>query len=106
MNIQPSAAAASIAGTDRAAARGGEADAKRSEAMRQKAVSESPGGKATDSSAIDSGQETTDRGGDGRQVLDMFEKSNKPDEETVDDQNSPRQGINSDTQGGHLDLEA
>ena len=106
MNIQPSAAAASIAGTDRAATRGGEADAKRGEATRQREVSEAPGGKAADSSAIDSGQETADRGGDGHQVLDVFEKATKPDEETGDDLGLPRQGVNSDTQGGHLDLEA
>jgi hypothetical protein len=106
MNIQPSAAAASIAGVDRAATRGGEADAKRGESLRQQSVSEAPGGKAADSSAIDSGQETADRGADGRQVLDIFEKSTKDEEETVDDHNSLRKGVNSDTQGGHLDLEA
>ena len=106
MNIQPSAAAASIAGTDRAAARGGEADAKRSEASRQKSVSEAPAGKAADSSAVDSGQETTDRGGDGRQVLDVFERASEPEEEAVADEGNSGEAVNSETQGGNLDLQA
>ena len=106
MNIQPSAAAASIAGTDRAAARGGEADAKRGEANRQRAVAESPGGKAADSSAVDSGQETADRGGDGRQVLDIFERSEDSQDDAGQDPRGTSQSANSDGQGDHLDLEA
>tara|TARA_R110002049_G_scaffold305056_1_gene500981 strand:- start:16568 stop:16903 length:336 start_codon:yes stop_codon:yes gene_type:complete len=106
MNIQPSAAAASIAGTDRAATRGGEADAKRGEASRQQSAAEAPGGKAADSSALDSGQETADRGGDGRQVLDIFEQSAKDEEEQAADQESSKSSANQESQGNHLDLEA
>lgn len=106
MNIQPSAAAASIAGTDRAATRGGEADAKRGEASRQKSVAESPGGKSADSSALDSGQETSDRGGDGRQVLDIFERSSETEEESAGEGGKDDRAPNRDTEGGHLDIQA
>ena len=106
MNIQPNAATAAIAGTERAAARGGESDAKRSEANRQKSVAESPDGKAADSSEVDSGQETADRGGDGRQVLDVFQRSEDSQDETDQESDQQTQSTNADGQGNHLDLEA
>ena len=43
MNINPSAAAASIAGTSRAAARGGEADSQAIESTRQQATADNLG---------------------------------------------------------------
>jgi len=108
MNIHPTAAAASIAGTERAANRGGESDARRAEASRQQQVADAPGGKSADSNAIDSGQETSDRGGDGRQVFDTFEQSQQGSEDDSHDQDniSPRQPARDENQGQHLDLEA
>ena len=108
MNIHPTAAAASIAGTERAANRGGESDARRAEARRQQEVAEAPAGKSADSNAIDSGQETSDRGGDGRQVLDTFEPSQPSSENDANDEDNPapRQPISEGDQGQHLDLEA
>ena len=73
MNINPSGAAASIAGTSRAAARGGEADVQALESTRQQATVDKPGGKSADSNAIDAGEQTGDRHGNGRQSLDQFE---------------------------------
>ena len=72
MNINPSASAASIAGTGRAAARGGEADSQAVEATRQQAAADKPGGKSADSNAVDAGDQTGDRHGNGRQMLDQF----------------------------------
>jgi hypothetical protein len=85
MNINPSAAAASIAGTGRAAARGGEADAQAMEATRQQATADKPGGKSADSNAIDAGDQTSDRDGDGRQLLDQFERHGEGDESKADE---------------------
>ena len=106
MNILPSAAAASIAGTDRAASRGGDADGKRAEATRQQSVTEAPGGKPADSSAVDSGEQTSDRGGDGRQVLDTFEGSKGSEDDEQQDHTPDKKPLSSETQGNHLDLEA
>ena len=85
MNINPSAAAASIAGTSRAAARGGEADSQAVESTRQQATADKPGGKSTDSNAIDAGEQTGDRHGNGRQLLDQFERHDDGDESNADD---------------------
>ena len=107
MNINPSAAAASVAGTGRAAARGGEADNQATEATRQQATAEKPAGKASDSSAVDAGDQTEDRGGDGRQVLDVFEHTEQ-DEHSEEQANTDRSSgsVSGDGVGGHLDLEA
>lgn len=87
MNIPPtpvtaSGITASIAGVSRAAAHGGEQEKQTTEAARQQNTAEKPGGKSADSSAVDAGDATGDRGGDGRQTYDFFEKQNQPEEET------------------------
>ena len=104
MNINPSAAA-SVAGTSRAAARGGEAENQASEATNRQSAAESPGGKATDSSAVDAGDQTDDRDGNGRQLLDVFERSGDQ-EEPQQEQQSGRNSVASDGSGEHLDFEA
>lgn len=86
MNIPPtpvtaSGITASIAGVSRAAARGGEQEKQTTEAARQQNTAEKPGGKSADSSAVDAGESTGDRGGDGRQTYDFFEKQNQPEDE-------------------------
>ena len=120
MNINSSAAAASIAGTSRAAARGGEADSQAVESTRQQATADKPGGKSADSNEIDAGEQTGDRHGNGRQLLDQFERLDDGDESNAGDieahPESPGdadgQGIappgNGDTRmqvGANLDLE-
>ena len=106
MNINPGAAA-SVAGTSRAAARGGETDNQASEATRQQSAADNPAGKAADSSAVDAGDQTSDRHGNGRQVLDIFERSEdaKPDDQQEESsgQNNP---VSPDGTGEHLDLQA
>ena len=104
MNINPSAAAA-VAGTSRAAARGGEADNQASEATRQKSAAETPGGKPLDSNAVDAGDQTGDRGGNGRQVLDIFERSEE-DETKQEETPSQSNPASADGTGEHLDLQA
>ena len=104
MNINPSAAA-SVAGTSRAATRGGEADNQAAEATRQQTTSEKPGGKAADSNAVDAGDQTDDRGGNGRQMLDVFEKSENQDDKH-DETSSHGKSVSNDGTGEHLDLEA
>lgn len=106
MNINP-AAAASIAGTARAAGRGGESDNQTTEAARQQATSETPAGKSSES-AVDAGDQTQDRGGDGRQVLDVFEHGDEDqqsqEEPSVEDQQPG--GASPDGTGENLDLQA
>ncbi|MGI9470692.1 MAG: hypothetical protein ACR2NZ_04100 [Rubripirellula sp.] len=103
MNINPSAAA-SIAGTSRAAARGGEADGQAIESSRQQSTAEKPGGKSAQSSEIDAGDQTGDRGGNGRQVLDRFGDNDEREGESTDDLPTPSPEKNGP--GQHLDLEA
>ena len=86
MNINP-AAAASIAGTSRAAARGGEADSQTAEANRQQDRVNAPAGKSGEA-AVDAGEETDDRGADGRQLLDSFERSEPEDHHDGSRENS------------------
>ncbi|GAA4448490.1 hypothetical protein [Novipirellula rosea] len=81
MQVNPSSAAASVAGTARAAARGGEADSQAAEATKRQATAENPGGKTAEASAIDSSEQTHDRGGDGRQMYDTFERAKEHDEQ-------------------------
>lgn len=106
MNINPSAAA-SVAGTARAAAKGGEADNQASESTRQQSTADKPGGKVSDSNAVDAGDQTGDRGGDGRQVLDLFQKSDDGDsaQESKPDRDTSHRP-SPDGAGEHLDLEA
>ncbi len=106
MNINPSAAA-SVAGTARAAARGGEADNQASEATRQQSTAEKPGGKAVDSSAVDAGDHADDRYGDGRQTLDTFEKSDSDQEQAESQETAaPPSPPSENGSGEHLDLQA
>ena len=108
MNINPSAAA-SIAGVSHAASRGGEADNQAAEATRQQSASEKPGGKSSEV-AIDAGDQTDDRGGDGRQVLDVFERTDgnkEQGEEQGEEQTAPQAPrVSADGSGETLDLEA
>ena len=93
MNIPPtpvtaSGITASIAGVSRAAARGGEQEKQTTEAARQQSTAEKPGGKSADSAAVDAGDATGDRGGDGRQTYDYFEKQNQPEDESPTNESS------------------
>jgi hypothetical protein len=104
MNINPSAAA-SVAGTARAAARGGDSDNQASEATRQQSTADAPGGKPSDSNAVDAGDQTGDRGGNGRQVLDIFERSEE-DETNQEETQTQSNPASADGSGEHLDLQA
>ncbi len=108
MNINVNAAA-SVAGTARAAARGGETDAQAAEATRQQSTAEAPAGKSADSSALDAGDQTGDRDGHGQQVLDVFERSGRAKDEeksTADEEaNLPEMAGSDDQRGSHLDLQ-
>lgn len=104
MNINPSAAA-SAAGTSRAAARGGDAENQSSEASNRQSAAERPGGKATDSSAVDAGDQTDDRDGNGRQLLDVFEHAGER-EDAEQEQHGDRNPASADGSGEHLDFEA
>ncbi len=109
MNINPSAAA-SVAGTSRAAARGGESENQSAEATKQQAKSDAPGGKGGDTAAVDAGDHADDRYGDGRQTLDTFERSDSEEkpEETKEQAETPTAPLSTDEpeSGGHLDLQA
>ncbi|MDG2223359.1 MAG: hypothetical protein P8L85_18395 [Rubripirellula sp.] len=104
MNINP-AAAASVAGTARAASRGGEADNQATETTRQQAKVESPAG-ATGETTVHAGEHTEDRDANGRQLYDTFEQG---EPETAEQEEAPpgdRKSVNADGIGGELDLEA
>ncbi len=74
MNIQPNAPVSSIAGTSRAAAKGGSADNQAIEATNRQSTADAPGGKSSETAAVDSLEKSGDRDGDGRQFYDRLEK--------------------------------
>ena len=79
MNINP-AAAASVAGTSHAAARGGESDQQATDATNQQAKSDRPGG-ASGESSVEAGDQTGDRDANGRQLYDTFEQNEADDQQ-------------------------
>lgn len=94
MNIQPTPATAagitaSIAGVGRAAAHGGEHEKQVAEAARQQNTAEKPAGTTTDVASVDAGDAAGDRGGDGRQAYDFFEKHEHPDDESPANDQAP-----------------
>lgn len=101
MNINFNAASA-VAGTSRAAARGGEADNQASESVRQQVKGDAPAGKAAEAT-VDAGEQTDDRGGNGQQVLDTFERS---EEEAAAEEQSSRQSPPPSDDEHQLDFEA
>ena len=106
MNVNPTAASI-VAGTSRAAARGGETDNQASEATRQQSRTDSPTGKAADSTEVDAGDQTGDRGGNGRQVLDVFERSDEePNQDHQNPDHSAKRSVSPEGAGGNLDLDA
>jgi hypothetical protein len=101
MNINP-AAAASVAGTARAAAKGGESDNQANQAAARQSSAQAPGGKAEGDNSLDAGEQTSDRDANGRQVLDVFERSDEQDSQ----EEPPSAPKPNSTHDGHLDLEA
>jgi hypothetical protein len=102
MNINP-AAAASVAGTSRAAAKGGESDNQAAEASARQSAAKSPGGKVDGDNSLEAGEQTSDRDANGRQVLDVFERSDEEKPKTEMQSEDPSPNSKHD---GHLDLEA
>lgn len=106
MNINPSAAA-SVAGTSRASARGGESDNQAAESTRQQSRTEAPAG-STGESTVEANDQTTDRDANGRQLYDTFESS-EPEQENQEEtgqENPPRNTATEDGKGNALDVEA
>ena len=89
----------SIAGTPRTAARGGTLQDQRSQLTADNAIAASPAGKTSDSTAIDAGDQTGDRRGDGRQPHDTFQRG----DQNVD---VPAAVTSQATQAGNLDYQA
>ncbi|TWU60842.1 hypothetical protein Poly51_11230 [Rubripirellula tenax] len=107
MNIQPTSAAASIAGTSQAAAKGGDADKIASDATNKQSAADSSTGKNLEVGALDASTKTGDRGGDGRQLYDSFEghqeKDDEPDAPTPNESQVSQEEPASE---GHIDFEA
>ena len=101
MNIQPGAAAASIAGVGRAAARGGQHDHQVADSTRQQSTASMPAGKSPDASAVDAGEATSDRGGDGRQTYDHFTKH---DQDSESDSTTPTEPNVGPSAAEHIDF--
>lgn len=106
MNVYPSpGVTASIAGTARAAARGGETDNQATEATRRQAIHEQPAGRSAEGH-VDAGEQTDDRGGDGRQALDSFVRDQEPEQPPAEAATAEPQGSPVEGSGTHLDLQA
>jgi len=108
MNVQPNAASASIAGSIRASARGGDAESQTADSVSKQATKEKPAGKSGETSAIDAGEQTSDRDADGRQMYDTFESSTDAEQpEAGEDKpsNDPHRKRDADSPS-HLDFDA
>lgn len=122
MNIQPNAAAASAAGTAHAASKGGETDKQSAEAANRQSVRETPAGQRPEAGAVEQSEQSGDRGGDGREFYDTFERADEQQREDTEQHNGdPEEGDPEEDRGeseeadqaaprpdhgGHLDLEA
>ena len=118
MQVPPwvTSAAASVAGTSHAASKGGESDRQASEGAARLDVSQRPAGKGSETSAVDPGEHTGDRGGDGREMYDRFERRADRDDDLQngqpDDDEAAHDGTNHETgspidaAGGHIDFQA
>ncbi|QDT06639.1 hypothetical protein K227x_50550 [Rubripirellula lacrimiformis] len=112
MNINPTPAAASVAGVSRAVAKGGESEKQATDATNKLAASETPGGNHAELSEIDKGSPTGDRGGDGRQDLDTFEGHDDESQNSDDNGETGSSDIAATAKqpttdaDGHLDFEA
>lgn len=109
MNVQPGAAASSVAGTMRAAAKGGEADNQASEAARQQSTANKPAGQTRESPAVEAGEHTGDRGGDGRQLYDTLEhheRASHASDEQQDEGRSQDERHPPAPPGTHIDFQA
>lgn len=107
MQVPPSvtSAAASVAGTSHAASKGGESDRQASEGAARLDVSRRPAGKGTETSAVDPGEHTGDRGGDGRETYDRFERRTGDDGDPVSEPGDD-DGSAAEAAGGHIDFQA
>ncbi len=110
-------AAASVAGTSHAASKGGESDRQASEGAARIDVAQRPAGKGTETSAVDPGEHAGDRGGDGREMYDRFERRGGDDdglesEPRDDDESAAEEGADArsnppvDAASGHIDFQA
>ena len=110
MNIHPSAATASAAGTAHAASKGGESDSQANEATARQKVREAPAGKRAEASAVEGGERMGDRGGDGRQLYDTFEHAGEEEQDEGEQQcANPQERGEAPPQpgsGSRLDLQA
>ena len=105
MNINPSAAA-SVAGIGRAVAKGGTSDDQTIQDRSNQSKELAPGGKSEAVDQVDAGDPTKDRGGDGRQVLDVFEHDENKKETPPEEDPSRSPDPENTGHDGHLDLQA
>ncbi|MEM9588042.1 MAG: hypothetical protein AAGA03_12245 [Planctomycetota bacterium] len=106
MNIPPTAVTSAVAGTARAAAKGGEADKQATESGNRLATNEKPAGKDDGINQLDAGHETADRDGDGRQLYDRFTPSSESEDETSEESQPPPHATRLPSDGHQLDFEA
>lgn len=109
MNIVPSGAIVSIAGTSQAVAKGGETEKQATDATSKQAAADAPAGKS-EVQSLEAGAKTGDRGGDGRQLLDTFEKHDDEPESESDTESKSESPAPDQTPGraadGHIDFTA
>lgn len=106
MQIQPGSTLQSVAGTARAAAKGGETDNQASEAAYRQSTAEKPAGKAAEAAGVEAGEQTQDRGGDGRQLYEQFPQRGASDDRESEDQDATEHDQNPLPPSGHLDFKA
>ena len=107
MNIQPNHSVNSVAGSHRAARKGGESEKQAGELSRATNSGQAPAGESADIDSIDKGDQTRDRNGDGRQALaretDRFEKSGSDDANSLPMAHQP---IDDEDSSAQVDYEA
>lgn len=108
MNIPPVPPASLVAGTAHAASKGGETDKQSSDAVSQQQNANNPGGKALDAISVEAGEKSGDRDANGREMLDVFERSSEEDsddanQEEEEQEDAPEPSVPPE-EPPHLDL--
>lgn len=106
MTVQPNAFNASVAGTQRAVTRSGDAEASNSQAANRQARAEKPGGQRGGVEEIERDAATGDSGADGRQLLGGRDRQGEPEHGNEDSDDAAHQRISKEGTGGHIDFDA
>lgn len=106
MTVQPSAFSASVAGTQRAITRSGDAEHAQAQAASRQARAENPGGQHGGVEQIERDAATGDSGADGRQLLSGQNCRGEPEHTQEEDRDASPHSVSKEGAGQSIDFDA